>query len=515
MGQLTTYGYDAVGNRISKNEDGILTSYNYDAGNQLLSEERSGYSIVYSYDKNGNLVKEDAGGSVTTYAWNEENFLKDIAAPGGSESYEYSSGLRRKKVVSGEATGFVWDGMNLLQETNTFSGTKAHYTDSPGIWGGLTSQRSAGSSQFFGFDMQGNTRLLAGENGGVNERHDYSAFGEQASTLPAGSTSFLFGGKVGYYSDARQRLYVRARHYAPSQGRWMSKDPIGFAGLDWNLYRYVDNNPHNGADPSGLFVKHRNEVGDIRKGLYMYTCKCGWIDRNHFNDASNGVTNSFNFLRYLQFKALGDQLPPDYYNASAWEIISRAETGSNFVKSAVFFHISPGAFLNRSLPITAYQRLAELLTYGALWQVEVLQDWGAIIGKGGQSNWSYEDLISDWLGTMAVYQSGIRGDIKQRQDFILRKCGIVNENRAKLIFDAMGTEKGEEDLQVKVPFPNNPLAYRKLFHLRYQWTKCHCPAQVPVPKIGPPQMLAPRELGPVWYFFSQPRDLYPSFRFEI
>ncbi len=275
MEQSIKYSYDAVGNRIVKSENGMLTTYSYDSANQLLREENNGHSIAYSYDKNGNLIEENADGAITSYVWNEENCLAKVVAPEGSESYEYSERLRRSKRRDGEVTLFTWDSMNLLQETNTFSGAKAHYTDSPGTWGGLMSQRSAGSSQFFGFDMQGNTRLLAGENGGVNERHDYSAFGEQGSALPAGNTSFLFGGKVGYYTDARQRLYARARHYGPSQGRWMSKDPIGFNSGDYNLYRYVRNNPVDGVDPSGLWQKsfHRDATTKWASEVYLQTGK--------------------------------------------------------------------------------------------------------------------------------------------------------------------------------------------------------------------------------------------------
>ncbi|TWU37952.1 hypothetical protein Q31b_47410 [Novipirellula aureliae] len=32
-----------------------------------------------------------------------------------------------------------------------------------------------------------------------------------------------------------------------------SRDPIGFAGSEWNLYEYVDGAALNGLDPSGLF----------------------------------------------------------------------------------------------------------------------------------------------------------------------------------------------------------------------------------------------------------------------
>jgi hypothetical protein len=40
--------------------------------------------------------------------------------------------------------------------------------------------------------------------------------------------------------------------YDPKVGRWLEVDPIGFAGGDANLYRYVENDPTNATDPSGL-----------------------------------------------------------------------------------------------------------------------------------------------------------------------------------------------------------------------------------------------------------------------
>ncbi len=67
-----------------------------------------------------------------------------------------------------------------------------------------------------------------------------------------------FGGRKrigilpGQYYDAETGLhYNYYRDYNPSLGRYIQKDPIGFRG-GINLYAYVQNNPVNYTDPSGL-----------------------------------------------------------------------------------------------------------------------------------------------------------------------------------------------------------------------------------------------------------------------
>ncbi len=47
----------------------------------------------------------------------------------------------------------------------------------------------------------------------------------------------------------------RVREYDASTGRWMSKDPIGFAGGSSNIYEYSINDPVNFFDPDGRDIK--------------------------------------------------------------------------------------------------------------------------------------------------------------------------------------------------------------------------------------------------------------------
>jgi RHS repeat-associated protein len=88
---------------------------------------------------------------------------------------------------------------------------------------------------------------LADAGGNVVETLAYDSFGNNG-----GST------RTRYTYTGRERdpdtglLYYRARFYDPQLGRFISEDPIGFAGGDVNLYGYVWQNPLRHTDPSGL-----------------------------------------------------------------------------------------------------------------------------------------------------------------------------------------------------------------------------------------------------------------------
>jgi RHS repeat-associated protein len=55
-----------------------------------------------------------------------------------------------------------------------------------------------------------------------------------------------------FSGQTRIGRYSWARYYHPTLQRFISEDPVGFAGGDANLYAYVGNNPISYRDPSGL-----------------------------------------------------------------------------------------------------------------------------------------------------------------------------------------------------------------------------------------------------------------------
>ncbi|MCA1568613.1 MAG: RHS repeat-associated core domain-containing protein [Acidobacteria bacterium] len=63
---------------------------------------------------------------------------------------------------------------------------------------------------------------------------------------------FGYKARWGYYTDTETGLLLLThRYYDPGTGRFLTRDPIGYAG-GINIYAYTSNNPVNGADPLGL-----------------------------------------------------------------------------------------------------------------------------------------------------------------------------------------------------------------------------------------------------------------------
>lgn len=86
----------------------------------------------------------------------------------------------------------------------------------------------------------------------VKNKYAYDDFGNVATnSVEVVSNPFKYVGKYGVATDAPDLLYMRARYYMPSLGRFINKDPIGLAG-GMNMYAYVGNNPLSLIDPLGL-----------------------------------------------------------------------------------------------------------------------------------------------------------------------------------------------------------------------------------------------------------------------
>jgi len=124
-----------------------------------------------------------------------------------------------------------------------------------------TPESSSGAVRYYIWDHLGTTRVVTDGNGNLISTHDYEPFGVEIP--PLGGTgditdlpspnSHKFTGHERDQSTGYD--YMHARFYGSSIGRFMRPDPVGGNPANpqsWNLYAYVENNPVNRIDPTGL-----------------------------------------------------------------------------------------------------------------------------------------------------------------------------------------------------------------------------------------------------------------------
>jgi len=131
---------------------------------------------------------------------------------------------------------------------------KAYGWKPGGLWGTDPLYMLDGSGTYFYHNDHLGTpqRLSSATTGAVVWSAGYQAFGlAVVDPLSTVENNLRFPGQ---YFDAETGLHYNwMRTYDPGTGRYTQVDPIGFAGGDVDLYRYVFNRPGSLADPSGLF----------------------------------------------------------------------------------------------------------------------------------------------------------------------------------------------------------------------------------------------------------------------
>ncbi len=249
-----TYSYDPVGNRSLMQSGGALTTYTYNAANEPATSQTSAGTTTYTFDGSGNQFTSQAPGNQrTTNTWDGENRLTQVSLPSGiRNTFSYNGdGQRVVKQDSMGTTRHVWDGQNVLLETDGSNVIQVVYTLEPQVYGNLISQRRSGTSSFFLFDGMDSTRQLTSATGLLTDGYVYDSWGCILASIGSTSNSFRYTGRLGDYFDTDLTdYYLRVRYYSPSLGRFRSRDPV----YEVTWYVYVSNRPSHSVDPSGLFA---------------------------------------------------------------------------------------------------------------------------------------------------------------------------------------------------------------------------------------------------------------------
>jgi RHS repeat-associated protein len=217
---------DKVTNRFSSS-----TNTTYDEVGNVITDNKF-RNLSYRYDANGRMV------------WSQNSNGQ------GSESKTvYNAvGNRVASLVNGQWRYFVYDiGGNLLAEYGQAT---------------ITTEKV----RYYMQDHQASTRVVMNNSASVISRTDYQAFGEEIGADIGRRTTTQGYGQI---DNNRQRYAMTEkdeatglehtwfRKYDNKAGRWTSPDPYKGSmsrgnPQSFNRYSYVQNDPINNADPSGL-----------------------------------------------------------------------------------------------------------------------------------------------------------------------------------------------------------------------------------------------------------------------
>ena len=262
------YTYDANGRLTDVSTDGNATShYEYDAnGNRLVGP---GLSASPVYDNQDRLLSY----GTCTYTYKNDGSLQTKTCPDGTTTYDYDAfgNLRGVTLPNGTVITYLIDGQNrrvgkkvngTLVESFLYEGDlhRVGWYDGTGA---LKAQFSfgerlqvpeymskAGQNYRLVYDQVGSVREVVAPDGSVSERIDYDEFGNILTDSAPGFQPFVLAGGLRDIDTGLIRFGIR--DYDSTTGRWTAKDPLRFGAGDAVLYAYVNSDPINSIDPSGL-----------------------------------------------------------------------------------------------------------------------------------------------------------------------------------------------------------------------------------------------------------------------
>ena len=279
--QLRDWTLDGVGNwsRLESGIGGVFQTAtrqhtNFNEINNVGSDVPS---AMFDHDNNGSQITNGE----FDFQWDALNRLRSVSRKlDGAQiaSYNYDCQNRRmSKTISSNpqpsTTNYYYSGWRVGEEYTVNSGVeslKYQY-----VWGAMyhdeiiaRDNRQGGTTIAQLNDSTGSDRqfqhhnslfsvfAVTDETGTVLERYQYDPYGNQTAmdasfnvlTDSAIDQQFSY---TGQRFDAETDLYYyKNRYYSSAQGRFISRDPIGYHD-GMGLYEYAGNNSINSTDPTG------------------------------------------------------------------------------------------------------------------------------------------------------------------------------------------------------------------------------------------------------------------------
>ena len=286
-----SYTYDANNNRKQMTIGNKTTAYQYNKNDELLrtdtlhTDTEKNDVVIYKNDKNGNQLATvnrseiPAEAKDTSYIdvdvtlgdnqlndnvvnhYNALNQLTETLTKNYKVSFTYDAeGLRTGKTVNGEKTIYVWDGEQVVMELSKGGAVQKRYIRGNDL---VYADKGENTEKtYYVTDMHGNVVQLLDESGNVTKTYEYDSFGNEVKPEKKDENPYRYCGE--YYDKETEEVYLRARYYEPSVGRFITRDTYTGESdepLSLHLYTYCENDGVNAWDPSGHYkikMKHIN-----------------------------------------------------------------------------------------------------------------------------------------------------------------------------------------------------------------------------------------------------------------
>lgn len=228
---------------------------------------------AYSYDANGNQITKTAESKTETNTYDGLNQLIGFTDGETTASYKYNAdGLRTSKTVDGKTINHIWDGSKQIivdmDDSDWYSAEV--YVRGTNLLAKFSKQSGNVKTdyQYYTQNAHGDVVNLTDSTGAITKSYKYDAFGVEQNIDDADTNAFRYCGE--YFDAETGTIYLRARYYDPTIGRFISRDSVTGENTDplsLNLYTYCHNNPIIGTDPSGHIPRWLKNTLKVAAGV--------------------------------------------------------------------------------------------------------------------------------------------------------------------------------------------------------------------------------------------------------
>jgi RHS repeat-associated protein len=186
------------------------------------------------YDNDGNVVQKTVDGTTTTYVWDYANRLIALGVGGATTTYGYDAfGTRVLQTGTSTTTIYPFKWYSIASSTATgakYATTTEYVFNGDTLVSTIDQQMASGvatgsaKTLYIHPDHLGNTNVVTDASGTVAQTLDFYPYG--ATRISSGTGANEKRQFIGQFSDDSGLSYLQNRYYNPTQGQFISQDPM-------------------------------------------------------------------------------------------------------------------------------------------------------------------------------------------------------------------------------------------------------------------------------------------------